>query len=367
MDSSAEQPSPDLPTLERMARMRKLWQWLALLVVSLLFAGALELAALPAALLIGPMLAAIVAGTNGATVRVPRLLFGAAQAIVGCLVAASISADIFPVFTQEWPLFLGVVVATVTASSLLGWLISRWRILPGTTAVWGSSPGAATAMVLMAGAFGADQRLVAFMQYLRVIFVSMTAALVAKMWVDTSDVEIPAIIWFPPIDAQAFAATIGIAVVGGLGGKLCRLPSPFFLGTFVFGTVVHLGLGVEMQLPQWLLAVSYAMVGWSIGLNFTRAILRHAARALPQIIASIVALIAFCGGLAFMISHLLGIDPLTAYLATSPGGMDSIAIIAAAAQNVDISFVMALQSARFLIVLLIGPSVARLVARSVRQ
>ncbi|RUU51141.1 AbrB family transcriptional regulator, partial [Mesorhizobium sp. M7A.T.Ca.TU.009.01.1.1] len=38
-----------------------------------------------------------------------------------------------------------------------------------------------------------------------------------------------------------------------------------------------------------------------------------------------------------------------------------------AAQNVDISFVMALQSARFLIVLLVGPSVARLVARSVRQ
>ena len=41
-------------------------------------------------------------------------------------------------------------------------------MLPGTTAVWGSSPGAATAMVLMAEAFGADARLVAFMQYLRV-------------------------------------------------------------------------------------------------------------------------------------------------------------------------------------------------------
>ncbi|TIT60111.1 MAG: AbrB family transcriptional regulator, partial [Mesorhizobium sp.] len=62
-----------------------------------------------------------------------------------------------------------------------------------------------------------------------------------------------------------------------------------------------------------------------------------------------------------------GIDPLTAYLATSPGGMDSVAIIAAAAHNVDISFVMALQSARFLIVLLVGPSIARLVARSIRE
>ncbi|SDA80492.1 AbrB family transcriptional regulator [Mesorhizobium qingshengii] len=366
MDSSAEQ-LPDQPAIERMARLHKLWQWLALLIVSTLFAGALELAALPAALLIGPMLAAIVAGTNGARVRVPRLLFGAAQAVVGCLVAASISAGIFPVFYREWPLFLGVVIATVTASSLLGWLISRWRILPGTTAVWGSSPGASTAMVLMAGAFGADQRLVAFMQYLRVIVVSMTAALVAKMWVDTSGVEVPAIIWFPPIDPHAFAATIGIALVGGLSGKLLRLPSPFFLGTFILGSIIHLGLGVEMQLPPWLLAVSYALVGWSIGLNFTRPILRHAARALPQIIASIVALIAFCGGLGFMMSHLLGMDPLTAYLATSPGGMDSIAIIAAAARNVDISFVMALQSARFLIVLLVGPSVARLVARGIRE
>lgn len=184
-------------------------------------------------------------------------------------------------------------------------------------------------MVLMAGAFGADQRLVAFMQYLRVIFVSMTAALVAR--VDTSGIEIPAIIWFPPIDPLAFAATLGVALVGSLIGKLFRLPSPFFLGTFIFGTAVHLGLGVTMQLPPWLLALGYTMIGWTIGLNFTRAILRHATRALPQIVGSIIILIAFCGGLGFMISHVLGIDPLTAYLATSPGGMDSVAIIAAAA------------------------------------
>src|SRR6266508_1165347 len=116
---------PDQPTVERMARIHKGWQWPVLLVFSLLFAGALEFAALPAALLIGPMLAAILAGTNGATVRVPRPLFGSAQAIVGCLVAGSISSGIFPVFYSERPLFLGAVVATVAASSLLGWLISH--------------------------------------------------------------------------------------------------------------------------------------------------------------------------------------------------------------------------------------------------
>lgn len=360
-----DQPSP-APTKEPLARAAPALQWLAIVLVSALFVGGLEIAALPAAFLIGPMLAGIAAGTNGATVRVPRAAFGFAQAIIGCLIASSIAPGIFDTFYAEWPLFLATVIATVAASSFLGWTISNWHILPGTTAVWGSAPGAATAMVLMAGAFGADQRLVAFMQYMRVIFVSVAAALVARLWVDTSGVELPAIVWFPKIEPVPFGTMIAIAVAGALAGKFLRLPSPFFLGTMILGTVLHLGFSVDFQLPQWLLAASYAVVGWAIGLNFTRAILRHATRALPQIIGSILILIAFCGGLGWLISHLLGIDPLTAYLATSPGGMDSIAIIAAAANNVDISFVMALQTVRFMIVLLLGPSLARMVARLVK-
>lgn len=342
-------------------------QWAVLLVVSLLFTGVLEIASLPAALLIGPMLAAIIAGTNGATVRVPPVGFAGGQAIVGCLIAGSISPDIFAAFLDDWPLFTGIVVATLAASSFLGWFISRFKILPGTTAVWGSAPGGATAMVLMAGAFGADARLVAFMQYLRVIMVSITAALIAWLWVDTSGVEPTAAIWFPTIDWPAFGSTIAIAAAGGYIGRLLRLPSPYFLGAVILASILHLGVGIPLQLPQWLLAISYILIGWAIGLNFTSGILRHAARALPQIVGSTVALIAFCGGLAMLISYELGIDPLTAYLATSPGGLDSVAIIAAASNSVDLSFVMALQGARLVFVLAFGPWLARLVSRLVRE
>ncbi|MCX7304152.1 MAG: AbrB family transcriptional regulator [Hyphomicrobiales bacterium] len=357
--------SPGHP--QRLGKWRRAAQWTSLLVLSSLFAAALEVADLPAALLIGPMLAAIVAGTNGATVRVPRPLFGGAQAVVGCLVAASISIDILATFADDWPLATGVVVATLAASSFLGWFVSRYKVLPGTTAVWGSAPGGATAMVLMAGAFGADVRLVAFMQYLRVIMVSVAAASIARMWVATSGVVAPSHVWFPAIDWSAFGATIAIAVAGGYVGWLCRLPSPYFLGAVILGGVLHIGFSIPMQLPEWLLAVSYMMIGWAIGLNFTSAILRHAVRALPQIIGSILALMAFCGGLAWLLSHQLGVDPLTAYLATSPGGLDSVAIIAAASDGVDLSFVMALQSSRLLIVLAFGPLLARFVSRWVRQ
>ncbi|MGE0280616.1 MAG: AbrB family transcriptional regulator [Rhizobiaceae bacterium] len=358
-------PDKDEPS-SRLSGLTRPVQWALLLIASIVLAALFELVHLPAALLIGPLICGIAAGVGGITVRVARPFFGAAQAVLGCLIAMSISLSIFSTIADEWTLVLGVVAATVLASSFLGWLISRWKILPGTTGVWGSVPGAATAMVLMAGAFGADQRLVAFMQYLRVIMVTIAAALIARLWVDTSGVEAAPVVWFPIIDPLAFGATIGIGAAGALIGQLIRLPSPHFLGAFILGSVLHLGFSVEMQLPEWLLAISYTVIGWSIGLNFNRPILIHAARALPKIALSILTLMAFCGLLAWLIVETLAVDPLTAYLATSPGGMDSVAIIAAASDSVDISFVMALQAARFLVVLMLGPSISWAVARLVK-
>jgi membrane AbrB-like protein len=77
-----------------------------------------------------------------------------------------------------------------------------------------------------------------------------------------------------------------------------------------------------------------------------------------------VTLILLCGGLAALLVMLAGVDPLTAYLATSPGGADSVAIIAASTK-VDLPFVMAMQAARLIVVILTGPSLMRLVARHV--
>ena len=119
---------------------------------------------------------------------------------------------------------------------------------------------------------------------------------------------------------------------------------------------------LTIELPIWLLAASYAVIGWSTGLGFNRTILRHAAQALPRVVMSILVLIAVCGGLAALLVVAAGIDPLTAYLATSPGGADSAAIIAMAS-NVDVAFVMAMQTTRLVLVLLIGPSLAGFIAR----
>jgi membrane AbrB-like protein len=105
-------------------------------------------------------------------------------------------------------------------------------------------------------------------------------------------------------------------------------------------------------------------VGWSIGLRFTRAILIHAARAFARVAASILALIVVSGVLAAFLVATVGVDPLSAYLATSPGGADSVAIIAASTK-VDLPFVMTMQALRMAVVLVMGPSLLRFLANSV--
>src|SRR5437762_11904369 len=149
----------------------------------------------PAALMLGPLVAAIVVASNGAKLRLPLPPFVLAQGIIGCLIARMVPLTIIGDILDHWLLFTAGVLFVVAASSLLGWLMTRLQVLPGTTALWGTSPGAASVMTLMAAAYGADARLVAFMQYLRVVGVAAVAALVARLF-GVSPAHAPdAIVW----------------------------------------------------------------------------------------------------------------------------------------------------------------------------
>jgi uncharacterized protein len=150
--------------------------------------------------------------------------------------------------------------------------------------------------------------------------------------------------------------------VGAVVGAKSRIPAGPLLIPLFAGIALSSTHHLTITLPPWLMAGCYALIGWAIGLRFTREIVLYAARALPKILASTFTLIALCAGLAWILHVTVGTDPLTAYLATSPGGADSVAIIAASSP-VDMPFVMAMQVARFMLVLLAGPAIAKWVAR----
>lgn len=337
-------------------------KWTVLLLVSLAFIVPLELMHLPAALLLGAMAAAILVALFDGKLAVPHWPYVLAQGLIGCLVARSIGPAILVTMVHQWPLFLFGVCSVLLISTSLGVVLALWKVLPGTTAVWGSAPGAATIMVLMSVDFGGDPRLVAYMQFLRVILVALVASIVARLWVTPGSHTIAAIDWFPAVAAGPLWETMALAVFGSIAGVKSRIPAGALLVPLFAGIALSCAHVMTMTLPPWLMAGGYALVGWSIGLRFSREIVIYAARVFPKIAASSLTLIALCGGLAVLLHLIVGTDPLTAYLATSPGGADSVAIIAASS-HVDVPFVMAMQMARFILVLLVGPALARAVAR----
>ena len=308
------------------------------------------------------MIAGIIVATNGGTVRPPRVPVIAAQTLVGCLVARAITGDIALVFLKNWPLFLSVIMVMLATSGALGWVLSRYQVLPGSTAVWGTAPGGASVMMIMSGAFHADVRLVAFMQYLRVVLVAALASVVARLWIGAPGAVAHAVVWFPPLPWLDFATTLLIAGLGGALGVYLRIPAGALLVPMVAGILLEAAGLVTIVLPPWLLAISYAFLGWSIGLGFTLAILLHAWRALFYVLLSIFIMVGVSVVLAALLVYAAGIDPLTAYLATSPGGIDTVAIIAASSKA-DVSFVMAMQTVRLVFVLIAGPPLARFLAR----
>lgn len=335
--------------------------WAALVSVSVLLGWALGRAGFPAAFLLGPMLVAIVFGVRGAPIRVPRLGFLAAQAIVGCLVAHSVTGEIVATLREDGFVILAVVLVTVAVSAVVGAVLTRLQVLPGTTAAWGSSPGGAAAMVAMAEAYGSDARLVAFMQYVRVAVVVVSASLAARLLADAGAVA--AVPDGPAPTVSAIAATLAIAVVGAAGATLLRLPSAALIGPMLLGATLHAFGLLDLALPEPILAAAYAGIGWYVGLRFTRETLATALHALPGILAATLAIVLICAAWAWGLTGLLAIDYLTAFLATSPGGLDSVAIIAVGSQ-VDVSFVLAVQTLRLLVVLATGPFLARWIARA---
>jgi len=337
-----------------------LW-WLVLLPLSVAFATIFTNLHLPAGVLLGCMLAGIVLATRDAVLRVPPLLFALAQGLLGCLMANSLRPAALARVAHDWPVFVLVAVSVMAASAVLGWIMMRRKVFPGTTAVWGLAPGAASAMVLMAEDYGADMRLVAFMQYLRVALVTALAAVVARLWATHEPALANPVAWFAVHNTAHVGWTLLLAFGAALLARRLRIPAGGLVLPLLIGTVLQASGYLVIELPPALLAVAYAVIGWSIGLRFTGTILQHAMRAFPQVLGAILALIGVGIGIAALLSWFTGLDPLTAYLATSPGGADSVAVIAATSA-VDAGFVMAMQLARFLMVLVFGPQVSKFVA-----
>ena len=323
---------------------------------------------LPAGWLVGPMLVALaLALVWEKHPTVPRWGRTASLAVVGGMLAATFRPSVLPLVAGHWLSVSIVVCGTLLLSLGAGLLLSGLAHLDRRTTALGTLPGAASGMLAMSDPLGADARLVALMQYTRVVVVVVSATLVGRLVTGaaprpTSGQGLQAASRGVDLlvhgTVPTYAATVLVAVLGAWVGTRLRLPAGALLGPLILGVALEeLGI-VHLAWPPGVPQAAYLVLGLWVGLLFDGASVKRAGRLFPFVLASAVGLVLACAALGWALAALTGIDGMTAYLATTPGGIDSVAIVALGS-GADAPLVLAMQMLRLLAVVFAGSLLGR--------
>jgi membrane AbrB-like protein len=293
---------------------------------------------------------------------VPRWGRTASLAVVGGILAATFRPSVLPLVAGHWLPVTLVVGGTLFLSLGAGLLLSGLVRIDRKTAALGALPGAASGMLAMSDPLGADARLVALMQYTRVVVVVVTATLAGRLVAGASPQTISAqglqaapggVDLLVQGTLPTYAVTVLVAVLGALAGTRLRLPAGALLGPLILGVALaELGV-VHLAWPPGVPQVAYLVLGLWVGLLFDGASVKRAGRLFPLVLASAVGLVLACAALGWALAALTGIDGMTAYLATTPGGIESVAIVALGTEA-DAPLVLAVQMLRLLAVVFAG-------------
>lgn len=335
--------------------------WLAIAAVTFAGGGAVEEVGLPAPhLLTGLAVGLVVALTGLAArtrVRLPRPAYLAAQAVAGVLLGTYFS---LPSLTSDgWNIvpLIGITLLTLVLSVLAGLVLTRCSSLDPPTATLGMIAGGSAGIVAAGDDLGADGRMVAVLQYVRLLLVVGSAPLLVRFvlapggtYESVGPKEIEAV---TTLGGMLF--TLLVAALGAEVALRGRVPSGALIGPLVLSAgLISTGLFHGVEPPEWLREPAFILIGLQVGLGFDRDVVRRVVRLAPQALPLVVGLIVVCGLLAWGLSLLTTTSLLNAYLATTPGGINAVLVTAFAA-GANTSLVFGIQGLRLVVMVLAAP------------
>ena len=147
-----------------------------------------------------------------------------------------------------------------------------------------------------------------------------------------------------------------IALIGGIIFSLSHLPIPWLLGPMfaVFAASRSKKIG-KLYWPVRIRDIALIIVGYSIGLSFTRKAVAEILVQLPSIFLMTVLLILFCSIIAYFIAKWTGIDFPTILTGSIPGGLSQMITLAEEIPSIDITIVTFMQVTRLMMIVVFVP------------
>jgi membrane AbrB-like protein len=340
--------------------VRRALPWILLGAATAALGWTLGVAGLPSSTLFAALLIGLaVALWRPDRLAIPANAFAAAQAVTGVTIGTYLQSSSLHAIGDAWLAVSLVSAATLAVSIGAGLLLSRVTSLDAPTAALGMIAGGASGIVTMARELHGDDRLVAFMQYARVLVVVLLTPLLIPLFfpghhgagvghASTGPLLGSAVDWL---------VVPAIAAGAGLTARALRVPAGMLLGPMVVAGALTLW-GVDVAVPPLLRETGFAVIGLQVGLGFTVETVRQVGRLLAPVLACIGVLLVACFGLAVVLAATTSVTLLDAYLATTPGGLYAVLAVAFGA-GANTTFIIAVQGLRVLVMVLLAPVAVR--------
>ena len=342
--------------------VRRPVSWVLLVAAVVVVALVLDAVGMPSPTLFAALLVGIAVALRAPDAfKLPGQVFTGAQAVTGVTLGAYLQSSSLTTIADSWLPVALVSIATLLLSLGAGVVLSRVTELDPATAALGSIAGGASGIVGMSDELGGDDRLVAFMQYLRVLVVVLLTPAVAALTGGHAAGGAPAEPAFG--DVEGWVLTAAIAPVGVHLGRRAHLPS--LIGPMIIAGALTLA-GAGFTVPPALRETAFGLIGLMVGLRFTVATLRQVGRLVIPVLISLAALLVACFGLAVVLHLTTDVSLRDAYFATTPGGLYAVLAIAVGT-GADTTFILAVQALRVFVMILLAPLAVRAVVRPGRR
>ena len=316
--------------------------------------GALAtLIGLPAAWLMGAMIAVGVAAIAGLPVGLPNRLREVAFLLLGISIGSSVTPGIIGELSA-WPgsilLLLVSIAATILVSSTYLQRVHGWD---RTTARFASMPGAFSSVAIIAAESDADLPRVILAQSLRVF--TLVALMPPILSLLNGGVPPGGGAPLPEVNSpvEAVMVFLSSAALALILNRL-KVPAGTFLGAMVTSATLHATGLVHGRFPPELVILGFVATGAVIGARFRGTTLNTVMRTLPGASVSILLALIVSALFSMLGVWLLGLPFGQLWLALAPGGVEAMAAMALVL-NLEPAFVGAHHILRILGLNLVGP------------
>lgn len=152
-----------------------------------------------------------------------------------------------------------------------------------------------------------------------------------------------------------FSAALLTAFIGGSLFSLIRLPIPWLLGPMAALLIASRFKNVKLIWPVSMRNTGLIIVGYSIGISFTKSSLFDMISHLPSMLILTTLIVLVCACTAFVMSKYSGIDYPTSLTSSIPGGLSQIVVFAEEMKGIDITTVTFFHVTRVIMVVFLVP------------